>query len=223
MKLVSILPAILASLGASSSRDAPPPSTSISVYVLKPSNPALTTALTSALNTLGYRYTYSPFDLGLDLDLKADRTREDGEAARGYNGKLLTYTVIPLSGATTYETIALADPSARFILPVTSSSSRTVVSSTSNAWHGLLQRTYLGWEDPDTGSEDEDSDTEAIRAFFADDRNISRVDGEKPRLLVLDVYPSESHAQAEAWIALCDFLGLGYSVVERQRLWRFPV
>lgn len=28
--------------------------------------------------------------------------------------------------------------------------------------------------------------------------------------------------QAEAWVELCDFLGLGYSVVERLKLWQFP-
>lgn len=28
--------------------------------------------------------------------------------------------------------------------------------------------------------------------------------------------------QAENWVALCDFLGLGYSTVERLKLWQFP-
>lgn len=28
--------------------------------------------------------------------------------------------------------------------------------------------------------------------------------------------------QAEKWVALCDFLGLGYSTVERLKLWEFP-
>lgn len=38
-------------------------------------------------------------------------------------------------------------------------------------------------------------------------------------LLVLDVH---SRDEAQTWVVLCDFLGLGYSVVERLRLWRFP-
>ncbi|KAI1816669.1 hypothetical protein GGS20DRAFT_170726 [Poronia punctata] len=39
------------------------------------------------------------------------------------------------------------------------------------------------------------------------------------QLLVLDV---GSDARAHTWVTLCEFLGLGYSVVERLKLWRFP-
>ncbi|KAI0112641.1 hypothetical protein F4776DRAFT_640164 [Hypoxylon sp. NC0597] len=41
-------------------------------------------------------------------------------------------------------------------------------------------------------------------------------------LLELDVLALEAGAQAENWVALCQFLGMGYSVVERLGLWHFP-
>ncbi|KAI2463375.1 hypothetical protein F4781DRAFT_125822 [Annulohypoxylon bovei var. microspora] len=41
-------------------------------------------------------------------------------------------------------------------------------------------------------------------------------------VLELDVLALEAGAQAENWVRLCDFLGLGYSVVERFGLWHFP-
>ncbi|KAI1135088.1 hypothetical protein F5Y05DRAFT_181885 [Hypoxylon sp. FL0543] len=41
-------------------------------------------------------------------------------------------------------------------------------------------------------------------------------------LLELDVLALEAGAQAENWVALCEFLGMGYSVVERLGLWHFP-
>lgn len=43
------------------------------------------------------------------------------------------------------------------------------------------------------------------------------------RLLELSMDPAETlSAQAEKWVALCNFLGLGYSTVERLKLWQFP-
>ncbi|KAI5867300.1 hypothetical protein GGS23DRAFT_592626 [Durotheca rogersii] len=54
-----------------------------------------------------------------------------------------------------------------------------------------------------------------VRSFFARESR-SR------QLLELDVLALERAAQADNWVALCDYLGLGYSVVERLGLWRFP-
>ncbi|KAI3394576.1 hypothetical protein diail_2567 [Diaporthe ilicicola] len=42
------------------------------------------------------------------------------------------------------------------------------------------------------------------------------------RLLELDVYASGQGVEQDKWIDLCSFLGLGYSMVERQKLWYFP-
>ncbi|POS69490.1 hypothetical protein DHEL01_v212117 [Diaporthe helianthi] len=42
-------------------------------------------------------------------------------------------------------------------------------------------------------------------------------------LLKLSIDSSEAHGlQAEKWVELCSFLGLGYSTVERLKLWQFP-
>lgn len=40
--------------------------------------------------------------------------------------------------------------------------------------------------------------------------------------LSIDVSVEARGLQAEKWVALCDFLGLGYSTVERLDLWQFP-
>lgn len=45
----------------------------------------------------------------------------------------------------------------------------------------------------------------------------------KGEFLELSIDMAEAHGiQAEKWVALCDFLGLGYSTVERLKLWQFP-
>lgn len=56
---------------------------------------------------------------------------------------------------------------------------------------------------------------ESVQAFYtrAKDSN---------RLLELDVYASGQGVEQDKWIDLCSFLGLGYSMVERQKLWYFP-
>ncbi|XDG01749.1 hypothetical protein ABKA04_001364 [Annulohypoxylon sp. FPYF3050] len=41
-------------------------------------------------------------------------------------------------------------------------------------------------------------------------------------ILELDVLALEKGTQAENWVRLCDFLGMGYSIVERLGLWHFP-
>ncbi|KAL7625684.1 hypothetical protein AAE478_004905 [Parahypoxylon ruwenzoriense] len=59
----------------------------------------------------------------------------------------------------------------------------------------------------------------SVRAFFGEEEEEG---GRAPGLLELDVLALESAVQAENWVALCKFLGLGYSVVERLGLWHFP-
>ncbi|KAI1109362.1 hypothetical protein F5Y14DRAFT_432769 [Nemania sp. NC0429] len=169
-----------------------------SVYVLMPNNPTLR-ALSSALHILGFSGSE------LDVSLSASSSSSGGSAAPDIGQKQsLTYTILP--PGTTYQNISRADPSARFILPITRSTA-------SSSWFGgFFQSPLLGHESQS------DEDTDSIRAFFADK---AFSDG-KPRLFELDVFPTESHAQAETWVALCDFLGLGYSIVERLKLWRFP-
>ncbi|KAI1182951.1 hypothetical protein F5B17DRAFT_418224 [Nemania serpens] len=175
------------------------------VYVLNiPNNPTALRAVSSALHTLGY--AYSAFELGVSSSSSSSSRRN---AALGVGQK----------SSLTYGNISRADPDARFILPVTRSSTTSPASS---SWFG-------GFLSPQTGREsrlsDEAPGLDSIREFFAD-----RPFGNgKPRLYELDVSPLESRACAraltkpETWVALCDFLGLGYSIVERLKLRRFPL
>ncbi|KAL1883966.1 hypothetical protein Daus18300_000074 [Diaporthe australafricana] len=56
---------------------------------------------------------------------------------------------------------------------------------------------------------------ESVQAFFSQAKN-------SHRLLELDVYASGQGVEQDKWTDLCAFLGLGYSMVERQKLWYFP-
>lgn len=56
---------------------------------------------------------------------------------------------------------------------------------------------------------------ESVQAFYNQAKD-------SQRLLELDVYASGQGVEQDKWIDLCSFLGLGYSMVERQKLWYFP-
>ncbi|KAI1825576.1 hypothetical protein F4861DRAFT_537825 [Xylaria intraflava] len=110
-------------------------------------------------------------------------------------------TYAALEPGTAYKNISRANPEARFILPA----------QQTGAGHDRSGETKVREQWP--GEHDVDS----IRAFFAEMGESST-----SRLLELDVFAPRSHEQAQTWVALCDFLGLGYSVVERLKLWHFP-
>ncbi|KAI8959095.1 hypothetical protein F5Y11DRAFT_334126 [Daldinia sp. FL1419] len=55
----------------------------------------------------------------------------------------------------------------------------------------------------------------SARDFFSEQKRSSK-------FLELDVLALKTSSQAENWVQLCDFLGMGYSVVERLGLWHFP-
>ncbi|KAI1749718.1 hypothetical protein F4782DRAFT_292597 [Xylaria castorea] len=190
MKAFFLLPASLASLVLAQATSPPPPS----VYILMPSNPALT-AVSSALNTLGYSYSEATASSDFGLDPGS------------------TYAVLE-PGTVSYQNISRDNPSARFILPATKAAA--AADGSSNSWVGAFFHGQRQLADS-LGSDGADS----IRAFFAemDDAASGR---DASQLLELDVFAHGSHAQAQTWVALCDFLGLGYSVVERLKLWRFP-
>ncbi|KAI0403962.1 hypothetical protein F4802DRAFT_268347 [Xylaria palmicola] len=183
MKPCSLLRASLASLALT--RAAARATASPSVYILMPSDPALT-AVSSALNTLGYSSSASA--PGSSASLRLDPT---------------TYAVLEPGAA--YKNISRDNPQARFILPASAADP--------DSWlAGFFQEQRV--------EKDLRSDGAAsIRQFFA---NMEQAGGGSPQLLELDVFAHGSHAQAQTWVALCDFLGLGYSVVERLKLWRFP-
>ncbi len=179
MKAFFYFPASLASLGLAQAA-------SPAVYILMPSNPALT-AVSSALDTLGYRYSESTSSNGIDLSTDPS-----------------TYAI--LQPGTAYKNISRENPEARFILP-------NFAADDSHSWLGLFS------QEQRMGKDLRSNDADSIRAFFADTEDARRGTSQ---LLELDVSNHDSHAQAQAWVTLCDFLGLGYSVVERLKLWRFP-
>lgn len=179
MKGIFGLPVSLASLVLAQAASA-------AVYVLMPSDPAMT-AMSSALNTLGYSYSESITGAnGVDLSL-------DPRA----------YAI--LSRGLTYQNISRDNPEARFILPS--------FTADSQSWLSLLS------QDQRVGKDVQSDDVESVRAFFADMGDTGRG---ASQLLELDIFAQDSHTQAQNWVTLCDFLGLGYSVVERLKLWRFP-
>ncbi|KAI1181162.1 hypothetical protein F4777DRAFT_4451 [Nemania sp. FL0916] len=104
-------------------------------------------------------------------------------------------TFAVLESGTAYMNISRANPEARFILPA---------SATYSSWLGAPHDARI-----------DDNGADSIRAFFA-------AESDSSQLLELDVLVPGSHDQAQSWVTLCDFLGLGYSVVERLKLWRFP-
>ncbi|KAI1342170.1 hypothetical protein F5Y15DRAFT_333638 [Xylariaceae sp. FL0016] len=114
-----------------------------------------------------------------------------------------TYAV--LAPGTEYMNISRTDPGAKFILPVEPASH-----ARSGSW-------LLSSPKPDPAGRDADGEyADAVRGFFAAN------DVSRQQLLELDVRAPRPDMQAQTWENLCDFLGLGYSVVERFKLWRFP-
>lgn len=161
----------------------------------------------SALRTLGFPTTYLPF-LADDNGITNATTYYDHYAA-----------------------IVSREPGAKFILPADSSSP-----SESNWLRRLLsspkekQRTNGASLQPrsNTNGNDAHPHTLALRALFSQPAHSQqllelRFDGNNEA----DSHQSNSVAlppseQLQAWEQLCDFLGLGYSVVERLKLRRFP-
>lgn len=66
-----------------------------------------------------------------------------------------------------------------------------------------------------TPANDTAARAESVQAFYTQAKD-------SDRLLELDVYASGQGVEQDKWIDLCSFLGLGYSMVERQKLWYFP-
>ncbi|KAI1366540.1 hypothetical protein F5Y08DRAFT_337534 [Xylaria arbuscula] len=177
MKAIFGLPISLASLVLAQAA-------SPAVYVLMPSDPAMT-AMSSALNTLGYSYSESTVGIN-DVDLGLDPR---------------AYAI--LSQGSAYQNISRDNPEARFILPR--------LAADSQSWMSLFS------QEREAGKNVRSDDVDSIRAFFADMEGAGA-----SQLLELDLFAHDSHTQAQTWVTLCDFLGLGYSVVERLKLWRFP-
>ncbi|KAI0868452.1 hypothetical protein GGS24DRAFT_506774 [Hypoxylon argillaceum] len=185
MKAFFLIPASLASLVLAYAASPP------SVYILMPSDPALT-ALSSALNTLGYRHSASIGSSGapdLGLDPRTFAVLEPGAA---------------------YRNISRDNPGTRFILPA------GAAAAADDAYYSWLRVFSQGRQGR---AKDGPSDSAAVRAFSAEMEKEDAGGRGASWFLELDVFARD---QAQIWVELCDFLGLGYSVVERLRLWRFP-
>lgn len=119
----------------------------------------------------------------------------NGQATLGSN----TFTELSPCSAANVD-LAMQNPGARFILP-----------SKAVACHQQL----LGACVTKSPFDLPESHTQAVQHFFAQKRHAHQ-------LLVLNVSATAPSAQAENWVVLCEFLGLGYSIVERLKLWHFP-
>ncbi|KAI0169652.1 hypothetical protein GGR52DRAFT_475833 [Hypoxylon sp. FL1284] len=76
---------------------------------------------------------------------------------------------------------------------------------------------------PGAGRRRSGSDWELISSEHHIRQALSYFPEDKRRHVVhLDVLTPEAAAQADNWIRLCEFLGMGYSTVERMKLWHFP-
>ncbi|KAI0598882.1 hypothetical protein F4775DRAFT_163636 [Biscogniauxia sp. FL1348] len=155
-------------------------------------NQASTSAVADALSTLGYSRTEDA-----PLYFGDHAARSDPNA----------YTV--LSAGNEYMNISQRNPEAKFILPVGRGSSSR---AQQQPWP---LKTMFRDGRPAVTAAAADEYAESVRDFF------SRADASR-QLLELDVHAPKSAMQAQTWVTLCDFLGLGYSVVERLKLWRFP-
>ncbi|CAJ2510371.1 Uu.00g050740.m01.CDS01 [Anthostomella pinea] len=195
MKSFTLLPASMASLVLAVSASASlSVSTPPSIYVLMPSAPATTgSGSGSAVAEALNILGYSQWH----------PPHADHQTSRSLSPD--TYAVLAFS--TEYVNISRSNPDARFILPIEPKTR----SSRPGPWLGALLQTRSAWRRKEVANEY----AETVRDFFAREE-ASR------QLLELDVDAPRSDAQAQTWVALCDFLGLGYSVVERLKLWRFP-
>ncbi|PQE26938.1 hypothetical protein CJF31_00003666 [Rutstroemia sp. NJR-2017a BVV2] len=127
--------------------------------------------------------------------------------------ELSTHTYTELPTASIPNDLMIQYPNSKFILPVTSSpkpDSQLGRRPCANSWLGLL----AAWK-PDSKpivSDDEEKNAqhEQLRRSL-----------ERGRLLEIALDERESH-RGEKWLMLCDFLDLGYSVVERLKLKEFP-
>ncbi|KAI1405973.1 hypothetical protein F4819DRAFT_442392 [Hypoxylon fuscum] len=118
-------------------------------------------------------------------------------------------TYIEISSSAQFLNVTRSFPEAQFILP---SSKGNDGSSDMCAW------SWVGGACHDWRSSDllgEEDHVQLARTLFSEEER-SQV------FLELDVLALEKAAQAENWVELCKFLGMGYSMVERLKLWHFP-
>ncbi|KAI0470960.1 hypothetical protein GGR56DRAFT_678242 [Xylariaceae sp. FL0804] len=222
MKAFFALPASLAGFvltqaatAAAAAAAAAPPS----IYVFAtPSQPAAA-AVTDALHVLGYSRADAPHLAAASASAGWKREDRDLAGLPGRRGDS-TYAILSPAG-TEYMNISRLDAGAKFILPTRAGAGAASCQrgrderAHTRSWFGA----GAGRPEPTSYSSSlssDDADAEdAVRGFFAT-ADVSQ------QLLELDIGTPRPDMRALTWESLCEFLGLGYSVVERLKLWRLP-
>ncbi|KAI1452706.1 hypothetical protein F4805DRAFT_446366 [Annulohypoxylon moriforme] len=121
-----------------------------------------------------------------------------------YTSNIEANTYVEVTSDTQLLEIANLHPEAKFIIPRGSR-----LSASSSWWGSELMTTREASSGSGGGG------SWFAQPFVSEKEEVNGI-------LELDVLALEKGAQAENWVRLCDFLGLGYSVVERFGLWHFP-
>ncbi|OTA67861.1 hypothetical protein K449DRAFT_461830 [Hypoxylon sp. EC38] len=165
------------------------------VYILKTTEPA-TLALGRALDTLGY-------------------TRQ-GTKPNQENQKAPSNAYIEVTSDAQLSEIGRSYPDAKFIIPQGSRLPQRRADDLSGIGIGIGPAL---WGRGAGAAAERDSSSSSPHDWA----NHTLLEEKRLQgLLELDVLALEAGAQAENWVALCEFLGMGYSVVERLGLWHFP-
>lgn len=122
------------------------------------------------------------------------------------NQTALYKTYVLISSHAQLAEIIRSQPEAKFILP-----RRTPTLKGRASW--------LWRQDDEDGQH---SQLQSEEDYIQSTRTLFSGEERSQGLLELEVLGQRTAAQAENWVLLCDFLGMGYSVVERLNLWHFP-
>ncbi|KAM3064826.1 hypothetical protein ACMFMG_010464 [Clarireedia jacksonii] len=127
--------------------------------------------------------------------------------------QLSTHTYTELPTASIPNDLTIQYPNSKFILPITSTSksdSQFERRPCANSWLGLLAAWKSDSRPNVSGDLENNAQHEQLRRSL-----------ERGRLLEIALDERESR-RGEKWLMLCEFLDLGYSVVERLKLKEFP-
>ncbi|QSZ36326.1 hypothetical protein DSL72_007452 [Monilinia vaccinii-corymbosi] len=174
-----------------------------SIFILSNHAPS-TSALETALQTLGYTYI-SP------------------HALNGSSPQLRTHTFTKLPITAAFNDLTMQYPNTKFIVPVSSAQKDE---DREGDWERrLYANSWLTHLAAWSGLSKSASDIESVRVTGTaqgEQLNPTKRSLEREgRLLEIALDEQESH-RGETWLRLCQFLDLGYSVVERLNLKEFP-
>jgi hypothetical protein len=122
------------------------------------------------------------------------------------------------SWTTFYQDVVLSRPETKFILPISDKVNAALKTDKirqpcAHSWLGMAMR---GGEEPEKQEELNSGDhVEAVQKYFREQQLESK-------LLVFPIDESRDAGVGDRWAELCNFLQLGYSIVERLRRHTFP-